>query len=209
MTSEISIPHASVIKKLDMIKHNMASSVQNQVLNVFLLGPYIRVDQKKSACKSKCLGTRLRHSLYWDLYHQYDVFLGEFKELTSSTVSIYGRSKNNSSLAEIHYAQKEMDAIVILPSSPGSFVEFGSFLVYEDICKKMLVIIDAQYKDEKSYISEGAVPMAKYNGAKVLHLCYKNDVGKCKEKVSDFIMSKSTERFGRNLAGMTKRGKRS
>ena len=208
MTSEISIPHPNVIKKLDMVKHNMASSVQNQVLNVFLLGPYIRVDQKKSACKSGCLGTQLRHSLYWDLYHQYDVFLGEFKELTSSTASIYGRSKNNSSLAEIHYARKEMNAIVILPSSPGSFVEFGSFLVYEDICKKMLVIIDAQYK-EKSYISEGAVPMARNNGAKVLNLCYKNDVGICKDKVNDFIMSKSTERFGKNLARITKRGKRS
>lgn len=211
MTVAASVPHPNVARRIDMEKHRRAESGQNSdPLHVFLLGPYIKVGLQESICKSSCSNTKLRHSLYWYLFNDYNVYIGEFPELTSSTESYYGR-ENNPSLAEIHYALNVINAVVILPSSPGSFVEFGSFLVYKDICKKMLVVLDAQYKGCENYVNVGAVPMAKNNGATILYLNYKDDVDECKNRVRSFIRKKSAERFSKNISRVRdgKRGKRS
>ena len=210
MTVAVSVPHPNVARRIDMEKHRRAESEQNSgVLHVFLLGPYIEVGLQESICDSPCSNTQLRHSLYWYLFGRYNVYIGEFPELTSSTKPYYGR-ENNPSLAEIHYARNVIDAVVILPSSPGSFVEFGSFLVYKDICKKMLVVIDAKYEDCKNYVNVGAVPMAKNNGATILYLNYKDDVDECKDRVRSFIRKKSTERFNKNISRVRgeKRGRK-
>lgn len=207
MTVAASALHPNVARRIDMVKRKRAESGQNSgALDVFLLGPYIEVGMQEAACESSCSNTQLRHSLYWYLFNRCNVYIGEFPELTSSTEPYYGR-ENNPAVAEIHYARTVINAIVILPSSPGSFVEFGSFLVHKDICKKMLVILDKKYKKCKNYVNVGAVPMAENNGATILYLNYKDDVAKCKETVRNFIREKSTERFGK-IIDRVKRGKR-
>ena len=211
MTVAVSVPHQNVMNRINMEKHGRAESEQNSgALHVFLLGPYIEVGEQESACESRCVNVQLRHSLYWYLFNRCNVYIGEFTELTSSTEPFYGR-ENNPSMAEIHYARWVTNVVVILPSSPGSFVEFGSFLVHKDICKKMLVILDNKYEECENYVNVGAVPMARNNGATILYLDYKEDVDECKERVRNFMRKKSAERFDEIISRVKsgKRGKRS
>ena len=58
-------------------------------------------------------------------------------------------------------------AIIMIPASPGSFCELGSWSISEDLCRKMLVIADKQYSEDISYLRLGTLRMAINHGATV------------------------------------------
>jgi hypothetical protein len=49
------------------------------------------------------------------------------------------------------------DIVVIIVESPGTFAELGAFSLSEPLRKKLLPIIDVEYRDQPSFISNGPV----------------------------------------------------
>ncbi len=50
---------------------------------------------------------------------------------------------------------KECDLIIMLPASPGSYVELGLFALEDWACAKSLILFDVSCKDTKSFINLG------------------------------------------------------
>ena len=144
---------------------------------VFIAGPSINFESD---------GAKLRTWLHDRLTEQnVRITFGEFPKLIEST-SILGEA-NNTLLAELNHARdKVIDAIIILPCSSGSFLELGSFCVYPDLCQKMLIIIDKEYEEHKSFLNLGPVLEAKRKGSIIDYVSYKDQVG-CLESAGNFL----------------------
>ncbi len=68
-----------------------------------------------------------------------------------------------------------VDAIVLLPESPGSFAEIGAFSNNPRLAQKLIVLSDKNYKSKKSFINYGPYRLIKESktGA-VFHINYKD-----------------------------------
>ena len=111
--------------------------------------------------------------------------LGEYEKLIAATAPLLGIN-NNAAAAEIAHAKKNTtDAIIMLPSSPGSFLEFGAFSNIRDICSKMLIIVDKQYQNDKNYMSLGPIIAARINHAAIQFIDY-SDFNQCWNEVKPF-----------------------
>jgi hypothetical protein len=54
-----------------------------------------------------------------------------------------------------------VDAIVIIPESPGSFAELGAFANNALLRKKIICLVDSKYKKNKSFINQGPIKLVK------------------------------------------------
>lgn len=54
-----------------------------------------------------------------------------------------------------------VDAIVLIPESPGSFAELGAFANDEILRSKLICIVDKKYKKDKSFINQGPLKLVK------------------------------------------------
>lgn len=54
-----------------------------------------------------------------------------------------------------------VDAIVLIPESPGSFAELGAFANDELLRIKLICIVDKKYKKDKSFINQGPLKLVK------------------------------------------------
>lgn len=54
-----------------------------------------------------------------------------------------------------------VDAIVLIPESPGSFAELGAFANDELLRSKLICIVDKKYKKDKSFINQGPLRLVK------------------------------------------------
>ena len=148
-------------------------------LRVFLAGPYINVLGRPPSKAVFNGAARLRFELYRFLKSKFnaDVTLGEHNALKK----IYGehfKHLANSALAELAHVDKEVDLIVLIPSSPGSFSELGLFSLNNGICRKMLILLDESKKEPPGFIHLGPVPFAGMYGSQIEYINYKNlDVG--------------------------------
>lgn len=114
------------------------------------------------------------------------VTLGEYLKLYEAAIDLFG-SVNNSAIAEIHHARSnDTDAIIMLPSSPGSFMEFGAFSNIRPICEKMIVIVDQEYESATNYMNSGPIKAAKTNHAEVHFIDY-TDFDRCWHFVKRFV----------------------
>ena len=67
------------------------------------------------------------------------------------------------------------DAIILFVESPGSFCELGAFSYADALFSdKMIIVLDEQYRNDRSFISTGPVLKASDNGAKIVHAEVKN-----------------------------------
>jgi hypothetical protein len=166
----------------------------------FLAGPFIKTN-KAPRKNSKNTAAVLRYFLFKNLTNAgWYVTLGEYEKLISATAPLLG-DQNNAALAEFDHAKsKRTDAVVLLPSSPGSFLELGSFCHDEEICRKMLVIVDAQYETHQNYMNTGPVLEAKANGAKVEFIDYANK-SLCWTSVEPFVTGRARRRAARGIVG--------
>lgn len=173
------------IRALTVEKLELAARREGMQVTVFLAGPFIEPGKPPKPSK-KNTSSILRYNLHNYLVKSaYNVTLGEYRELLGAYESNLG-NVHNAALAEVGHARNSVDAVVILPSSPGSFSELGAFAIYKNICEKMLIIIDHQYKDKINYINLGPAIMAKGHGATILYLDY-SDHKICQEAAESFI----------------------
>ena len=82
---------------------------------------------------------------------------------------------------------KRSQVIIIIPDSPGSFAELGAFAQLRDICPRMLILFDKQYKKDGSYIQRGPKKAAEERRAVIWFVDY-SEIDKIWKKVSNFIM---------------------
>lgn len=62
------------------------------------------------------------------------------------------------------------DAIILFVESPGSFCELGAFAYAEKLFSdKLIIVIDEEYKDDKSFIITYPAAKAKKDGAKIIY----------------------------------------
>lgn len=86
------------------------------------------------------------------------------EELFKNLVDI--RSKN--SLLDLeNILAKDSQIVIIFLESPGSFVELGAFSNHEELSKKLLIIMDKQYKRDENFINLGPLKnLKRKNSAK-------------------------------------------
>jgi len=141
--------------------------------SIFLAGPYIRPDQSDTHPEnSKSEACKLRYFLY----HQFTdgatkVYLGEDDALRRNGSKNYG-ALSNAAIYERHYIVNYTDALIIFPSSPGSFCELGDWAPSPDIAKKMYIIVDQKYAGQPSYVNNGVLALASLQGARVDYISY-------------------------------------
>jgi hypothetical protein len=64
------------------------------------------------------------------------------------------------------------DAIVLLPASPGSFCELGSWVLNKGLCEKMLLLPDRQFENSTGYLALGPYKTAIHQGASLVWTDY-------------------------------------
>ena len=69
---------------------------------------------------------------------------------------------------------KKCDLIILFPSSCGSFAESGFFSNYDEVCNKMVVIIDKTHEKKESFLLKGPIKLCEMRKAKVLYCNYKD-----------------------------------
>lgn len=183
---------------LDQERFTNAAKAAGLQRVTFLAGPYI--ETAKAPRKShKNRAALLRYKLFHYLDNEgWIVTLGEYEKLIDAAEPLFG-DDNNAAVAEISHAKsKETDAIIMLPSSPGSFLELGAFAHVQEICPKMLVIVDKQYEKDTNYMNSGPVKEAANNGAKVIFLDYQ-DHEKCLSAVTDFTTKRARRKAARGV----------
>lgn len=141
---------------------------------VFLAGPFIRVDEPpEHSDNAATSASKLRYFLYHELTALgFIVYLGEDVELRTVGEQHYG-VHGNAVVHERHYITHHVDAIIVLPSSPGSFCEIGDWAWVKPICEDMIVIIDKKHEGKNNYINDGIVKLAKNNHANIEYISYR------------------------------------
>lgn len=101
---------------------------------------------------------KIRHqiaqALKWEFW--FDIIYPEdiFDELLYS-------SKTKDLLSLEGLLADSVDAIVIIPESPGSFAELGAFANDEKLRKKLICVVDKKYYKDKSFINQGPLKLVK------------------------------------------------
>lgn len=192
------VPPPSTARLLDQRKFLNAAAAASLNRVVFLAGPYIQTN-KSPRKNAKNKAAILRHHLYHKLYDEgWLVTLGEYEKLIEAAGPLLG-DFNNAAIAEIEHARSiDTDAIVMLPSSPGSFLELGAFSNFDDICQKMILIVDAQYREHRNYMNSGPVKAAMDRHSKIHFIDYE-DHEKCWEAVSQFVSRRASHRAARGI----------
>ncbi|MCP1536896.1 hypothetical protein [Methylorubrum extorquens] len=144
----------------------LAAQKASKILTVFLAGPYIErgwSDEDKLSKPSAALRRMdLLNSL--EAKNNFEVVLGEHR----GVIDIGRRNFRNyasPAITELDLVKTKCDAVIILPSSPGSFCELGTWVIYEEVCKKMLILADKRFSKDISYIRLGAYKTAADHGA--------------------------------------------
>jgi hypothetical protein len=113
---------------------------------VFLCGADIN---QKDKTRYK-IAEELKQNLWYDIIYPEDIF----DELLYST-----KTKDLLSLEGL--LADSVDAIVIIPESPGSFAELGAFANDEKLRKKLICVVDQKYKKDKSFINQGPLRLVR------------------------------------------------
>lgn len=156
---------------------------------LFLAGPYINLaEDKHHNDNTSTDAKKLRYCLNEHLENEgHTVYLGEDVIIRDNGEKHYGEY-NNAVFYERHYIKDHIDAIVILPSSPGSFCEVGDWASASDICNKMIVLIDKSHENKRNYINDGVLAAASYFGAQIAYEDYQ-DTESIKKIINEFVDS--------------------
>ncbi len=118
----------------------------------------------------------------WKYRFQYDIVYPEdiFDELLFSS-----KSKDLLSLEGL--LAESVDAIVLIPESPGAFTELGAFANDEELRKKLICVIDKRYKKTKSFINQGPLKLVKKANKHGLVFVDPNDIENEIEKLNSSL----------------------
>lgn len=129
-----------------IIRDDIYKPAYSFLTTVFLCGADINMKDK---IRYK-IAEILKKEYWYDLIYPEDIF----DELLYSS-----KSKDLLSLEGL--LADSVDAVVIIPESPGSYTELGAFANDEKLRKKIICIVDEKYKKNKSFINQGPLKLIK------------------------------------------------
>ncbi|WP_220274033.1 retron St85 family effector protein [Pectobacterium aroidearum] len=135
------------IEFANVIKNNLFSEKRNKV-TIFLCGGDVN-DSKYGRYKiSQILSRNDRLEIFYpeDLFDDLLAGQGQYSLLSMENM-----------LAE------SVDAIIIIPESPGSYSELGAFANNEKLASKMICIQDNKFRFKKSFLNYGPIRLLKKN----------------------------------------------
>lgn len=143
MSQPLRISPATIQEFFLKIKENFFIPVNTYKTTVFLCGADIKQKDKIRGQVADALSlSRFSHMI--DIVYPEDIF----DEL------LYNPRSNNLLSLENLLADS-VDAVVVIPESPGSFTELGAFANNERLRKKLICVVDRKYKKNKSFINQG------------------------------------------------------
>jgi hypothetical protein len=163
----------SKARRIQAAGHEDAAARLRERYDIFLAGPFI--DIGKGADEEENSSSPAKALRYW-LYNElssigHTVYLGEDVELRTNGAKHYG-TYSNAVVFERHHILNHADALIVLPSSVGSFCETGDWVSTKATCAKMLMLIEKKYEGETNYINLGPVEMARMYQANVQYVDY-------------------------------------
>jgi hypothetical protein len=183
---EIEILDEDCKKLAFKILKDIFEPVNTYKITIFLCGAAITQKEKMRFKVAEALSDWWYDSLY-DIIYPEDLF----DEL------LYGlRSKDLLSLENM--LAESVDAILLIPESPGSFAELGAFANDERLRKKLICIVDKNYKKDKSFINQGPLKLVRQaNKHGIIYV----DTNEIKKKIDDVHtslkkMKKSSHKIG-------------
>ena len=154
-------------------------------LQVLVLGP--RMDAEEH-------GSVLRKHLYQRAKGFGAVVTGELRDLIRASKKAKGAGYNLCDY-ELDLANT-VDAIVLIPASPGSFAEFGLFATTDEICEKSIVLCDKEFSRDNSFVNKGTKRAYKQNNAEVHNINYLDLAGAWK-LVKQFLEVRRSRKIAR------------
>ncbi len=111
--------------------------------------------------------TNYEYQLYFDLIYPEDIF----DELLYSSHAPDLLSLENL-LAD------SVDAVIMIPESPGSYTELGAFASNEKLRAKLICVIDEKYRKVKSFINQGPLKLVKSVNSNNIVFVNPDEIGK-------------------------------
>ncbi len=172
------MPNSENISKEDCnkisakIREDIFKPVNSYKTTIFLCGADISQKEKIRYKVAEALNN-------WLYRFQYDVIYPEdiFDEL------LYG-SQTKDLLSLENLLAESVDAIVLIPESPGSFAKLGAFANDERLRNKLICIIDKKHKKDKSFINQGPLKLIRKANAHGLIFIDPGNISKEVEKLN-------------------------
>ena len=173
------MPSAKDRSKTYLVKAigSLPESVAKERFRIFLFGPALGSKQVVRRPSSKAGIEKharfLRYVIRKALQEErWIVDFGESPELLKAWARL--RGPIDTGKMEYNHALAACGAIVILPSSPGSFCEMGMFATSKDISKKTLAVVHQEYKKAKSFFRRGLVRIFEQREGRCLYESYRD-----------------------------------
>jgi hypothetical protein len=135
----------------------LEAAFERKKMVVFLCGPTLTADKPGAKLRQ-----RVRELLEKD---SFEVVLGEddgLEWLRARFSGVYAHEN------ELEFLQRECGAIVLIADSVGSFCELGLFAYFqtrqESNPRDFILVVDQQYKYDKSYLIEGPAKAVEHFG---------------------------------------------
>jgi len=144
--SFLEISKSDCINISKKIKEDIYRPAFSYKTTIFLCGADINL---KNKTRYK-IANALKQEFRYDIIYPEDIF----DELLYS-------SKTKDLLSLEGLLADSVDAIVLIPESPGSFAELGAFANDKNLRKKLICIVDKTYKKDKSFINQGPLKLIK------------------------------------------------
>ncbi len=174
------------IKALQEALAESKAATASLQLNVFVAGPYVDLEKDYPLPSYGRASARLRHYLVDQIEGAGNVVqVGEHGALLEEVGKRYTQLAN-AHVSELTIAKEKSHALIVIPDSPGSFAELGTWASDEALCNKMLILADQTFKDSKGYVNIGPFILASHSHAR-LHFIDYADLKAALAIVSDFL----------------------
>jgi hypothetical protein len=170
----------------------ISSKIEETPLKIMVLGP------NTAATNS---GAELRKFIIEKCRAYAVTIMGEHEKLIAVYRKKLGAGGHLCS-HELTLATTVVDAIIIIPASPGSFVELGMFANVGDVCRRTLVLFNQDYVDEKkpTFIHLGPKVAYQNQGATVEFVNY-SEKERVWEIVDRFVQIYKGNKFTKAILG--------
>lgn len=172
---------------------NFPERYRKTKINVMVLGP---------KTESPSHSAQLREFIVKQCREHVTAIKGEHKQLIR-TFQRTVRVNHSLCSMEIDVAINEVDAVIIIPDSAGSFVELGLFCMINDICRKTLVLFNDKYKPregEPSFMNLG--PKLAYESRKaIVDFVDYSDKKSVWKKVDNFLLNFKALKYDQSILG--------
>lgn len=175
MKSDNYISKEDCIKLSTKIKEDIYKPAYSFKTTIFLCGAKID-DKNKLRYKIAERFSSFFYLFWYDIIYPEEIF----DELLYSV-----KTKDLLSLENL--LADSVDSIVLIPESPGSFAELGSFANDSTLRKKTICIIDEKYKKDKSFINKGPLKLIKNANKFAIIFIDPNNIDKAMSKLQSAL----------------------